>query len=67
VIEGATIGGFALVAVPAVYGVTGVMTFIVSYDGMGYRKNLGPDSLNIAQKMELYNPDKTWTITDAQE
>jgi len=61
------ISGFVLVAVPAVYGVTGVVTFIVSYDEVGYRKNLGPDSLNIIQKMELYNPEKTWTITDAQE
>jgi hypothetical protein len=64
VIEGAMIGGFALVAVPSEYGVTGVMTFIVSYDGVVYQKDLGPDSLNIVNKMELYNPDKTWTVTD---
>jgi hypothetical protein len=60
VIEGAMIGGFALVAVPADYGVTGVMTFMVSYDGIVYQKDLGPDSLNIVKKMERYNPDKTW-------
>lgn len=67
VIEGAMIGGFALVAVPAEYGVTGVMSFMVSYDGVVYEKDLGPDSLSIVQKMALYNPDKTWTITDDEE
>jgi hypothetical protein len=67
VIEGAMIGGFALVAVPAEYGVTGVMTFIVSYNGVVYQKDLGPDSLNIVKQMELYNPDKTWRVTDAEE
>ena len=54
------IGGFALVAVPAEYRVTGVKTFIVNYDGVVYQKDLGPDSLEIVKKMELYNPDKTW-------
>jgi Protein of unknown function (DUF2950) len=66
VIEGVMIGGFALVAVPAEYRVTGVKTFIVSYEGTVYQKDLGPDSLNIVKKMELYNPDKTWQPTDAE-
>jgi hypothetical protein len=66
VIEGVMIGGFALVAVPAEYRVTGVKTFIVSYEGVVYQKDLGPDSLNIVKKMELYNPDKTWQPTDAE-
>jgi len=64
VIEGVMIGGFALVAVPAEYRVTGVKTFIVSNDGVVYQKDLGPNSLEIAKKMELYNPDKTWQPTD---
>jgi hypothetical protein len=64
VIEGAMIGGFALVAVPADYRVTGVKTFMVSYDGVVYQKDLGPDSLNIVRSMDLYNPDKTWFVTD---
>ncbi len=64
VIEGAMIGGFALVAVPAEYRVTGVKTFIVSNDGIVYQKDLGPDSLEIVKKMELYNPDSTWKPTD---
>jgi hypothetical protein len=67
VIDGAMIGGFALVAVPAEYGVTGVMTFMVSYDGVVFQKDLGPDSLSIVNKMELYNPDKTWQRTDDEE
>ena len=63
VIEGIMIGGFALVAVPAEYRVTGVKTFIVSNDGIVYQKDLGPNSLQIAKEMELYNPDKTWQPT----
>jgi len=64
VIKGVMIGGFALVAVPTEYRVTGVKTFMVSYDGIVYEKDLGPDSLNIAKAMERYNPDKTWKRTD---
>jgi len=64
VIGGAMIGGFAFVAVPAEYRVTGVKTFMISYDGVVYEKDLGPDSLNIVKSMDLYNPDKTWGVTD---
>lgn len=64
VIRGAMIGGFALVAVPAQYRVTGVKTFIVSHDGVVYQKDLGPDSLKIVKEMERYNPDKAWKITN---
>jgi Protein of unknown function (DUF2950) len=67
VIEGAMIGGFALVAVPANYRVTGVMTLMVSYDGVVCQKDLGPDSLEIVKKMERYNPDKSWHVTDDEE
>lgn len=66
VIEGVMIGGFALVAVPVEYRVTGVKTFIVSNDGIVYQKDLGPDSLEIVKRMELYNPDSTWKATDDQ-
>jgi Protein of unknown function (DUF2950) len=62
-IEGAMIGGFALVAVPADYRVTGVKTFMVDYDGVVYQKDLGPDSLKIVKNVELYNPDKSWQPT----
>ena len=64
VVEGAMIGGFALVAAPAQYRVTGVKTFIVSYNGIVYQKDLGPNTLTTFKDMELYNPDKTWQETD---
>jgi hypothetical protein len=60
VVKGVMIGGFALVAAPADYRVTGVKTFIVSHDGIVYEKDLGPDTLKIAAAMTDYNPDKTW-------
>ncbi len=53
------IGGFALVAAPANYGVTGVKTFIVSHTGIVYEKDLGPDTLKEFHAMERYNPDST--------
>lgn len=66
-VEGAMIGGFALVAWPAEYRVTGVQTFIVSWDGVVYQKDLGPDTTKIASAMTRYNPDKTWIETDDEE
>lgn len=64
VVNGAMIGGFALAAAPADYHVTGVKTFIVSYEGTVYQKDLGPDTLSIFKDMQLYNPDKTWAPTN---
>ena len=58
--HGKMIGGFALVAYPAQYGVSGVMTFIVNQDGVVYQKNLGPNSAAIARAMKSFNPDSTW-------
>ena len=55
------IGGFALVAAPSDYEVTGVKTFIVSHTGIVYEKDLGPDTLEQFRKMERYNPDPSWT------
>jgi len=63
-VNGAMIGGFALAAAPAEYRVTGVKTFLVSYEGVVYQKDLGPHTLKIFRDMELYNPDKTWDRTD---
>jgi hypothetical protein len=63
-VEGVMIGGFALVAWPAEYRVTGVQTFIVSYDGVVYQQDLGPNTATIAAAMQRYNPDKTWRATD---
>ncbi len=67
VIKGYMIGGFALVAWPARYRVTGVKTFIVSNDGIVYQKDLGPDTAKIASAMTHYNPDKGWVATEAEE
>lgn len=64
VIKGMMIGGFALIATPAEYGVTGIQTFIVSPDNIVYQKDLGEDSLEIAKKIDRYNPDSTWQPTD---
>ena len=60
VVNGKMIGGFALVAYPAQYGVSGVMTFIVNHEGVVYQKDLGRDTETIARTMETYNPDGTW-------
>jgi len=61
VVNKVMIGGFALVAAPADYGVTGVKTFIVSHDGVVYEKDLGAGTLDAFKKMERFNPDKSWT------
>ena len=61
VVKGAMIGGFALVAAPAEYLVTGVKTFIVSHDGVVYEKDLGTKTFGAFVAMERFNPDKTWT------
>lgn len=65
VVNGAMIGGYALAAAPAEYRVTGVNSFIVSYEGVVYQKDLGPKTLEIFEKMQIYNPDKTWRATNA--
>ena len=64
VVGGAMIGGFALAAAPAQYGVTGIKSFIVSYEGIVYQKDLGQNGLETLSKIESYNPDKTWTRTN---
>ena len=66
VVGGAMIGGFALAAAPAEYKVTGVQTFMVSHAGIVYEKDLGPETLKEFQKMERFDPDKTWKATDDQ-
>ena len=61
VVNGAMIGGFALVAAPAEYAVTGVKTFIVGNDGVVYETDFGDRTLEEFTKMERFNPDATWT------
>jgi hypothetical protein len=60
VINGKMIGGFGIVAFPAVYGSSGVHTFIVNYEGIVYLKDLGENTTNIAATMTTFNPDATW-------
>ncbi len=60
VANGRMIGGFAIIAYPAKYGVSGIMTFIVNQDGEVYEKNLGPKTDAVARAMKLYDPDKSW-------
>jgi hypothetical protein len=60
VINGHMVAGFALVAWPAEYNVSGVMTFVVNQNGNVYQKDLGPKTGELAKTMTLYNPDRTW-------
>ena len=60
IVDGKMSGGFAVVAYPAEYKSTGVMTFIVNQDGTVYEKDLGPDTTKLAESMSAYNPDSSW-------
>jgi hypothetical protein len=67
VVQGVMIGGFALVAAPAEYRVTGVQTFIVSDDGVVYQKDFGEKTLDVFKDMEIFNPDQSWTPVFEEE
>ncbi len=60
VAKGKLIGGFAVVAYPARYGASGIMTFIVNHDGVVYEKDLGKTTAGLAAKMTAFNPDPSW-------
>jgi hypothetical protein len=60
IVHGKMIGGFALVAYPAQYGNSGVMTFIVNYEGKVLQKDLGPGTPTLAPRIDVYNPDAGW-------
>ena len=62
IINGNMVAGFALVAWPAEWGNSGVMTFIVNQQGKVYQKNLGPKTASIGASMTTYDPDDTWTL-----
>jgi len=66
VVEGVMIGGFALVAAPADYAVTGVKTFIVSHTGVVYQKDFGEKTLETFKTMDRFNPDKTWQVVPGE-
>jgi len=63
--EGRLVGGFAMVAWPAEYGVSGVKTFIVNQDGVVYEKDFGEDTPSAVDKLELFNPDDTWARVES--
>ena len=65
VVRDKMIGGFALVAYPAEYENSGVMTFIVNHSGQVYQKDLGPHTARLAERMTSFNPDSTWKKVDA--
>jgi hypothetical protein len=60
VVKGRMIGGFAVIAYPARYGASGIMSFIVNQDGVVYEKNLGKNSAAIAAGLTSFNPDASW-------
>jgi hypothetical protein len=67
VVQGRMIGGFALVAYPAQYRNSGVMTFIVNHDGTVFQKDLGPHTAELAERMTAFDPDSSWTkVTDTE-
>ena len=63
IINGNMIGGFALVAWPAEYDESGVMTFIVNQQGRVYQRDLGEDTSKLARKITAYDPDKNWQVS----
>jgi hypothetical protein len=65
VVKGKMIGGFGLLAFPADYGNSGIMTFLVNQDGKVFQKDLGPNTTQLARKIESFTPDQTWTKIDA--
>jgi len=66
-VDGKLLGGFAAIAFPAEYGSSGVMTFIVSHDGVVYSKDLGPDTAKLALEMDTFDPGKDWKREEGEE
>ncbi len=60
-VKGNMIGGYALIAYPAKWGASGVMSFMCSHDGVVYQKNLGAESATVAAKIKLFNPGVDWS------
>jgi len=61
IINGRMTGGFALLAFPAKWGDSGIMTFMVNQDGIVFQKNLGPQTKHLAREITEYDPDLSWT------
>lgn len=67
VVKGKMIGGFGLIAWPAEYGNSGVMTFLVNHSGIVYQKDLGQRTDFVARRTSLFDPDQTWKKVDAEK
>jgi len=66
VVNGKMMGGFALIAYPAEYGVSGIKAFMVSHHGMVYEKDLGNTTGTLARQITRFNPDKTWKAVSGE-
>ena len=66
IVNGNMIGGFAIVAYPALYRASGVKTFIVNHGGVAYEKDLGPETAKLAVAISAFDPDKSWKKVEAQ-
>jgi len=62
--NGRMTGGFAILATPAKYAETGIMTFIISREGMVYERDFGPDTTKLADAIHEYNPDENWSLVE---
>ena len=65
--DGEMTKGFALIAWPASYGASGIMSFIVNQDGVVFQKDLGPDTASLAAQTKLYDPDLSWSRVDVTD
>lgn len=66
IVDGRMTGGFALVAFPVRYGVSGIMTLLVNQDGVVYHKDLGSRTVDLGRKMTHFNPDPSWSKGQAR-
>jgi hypothetical protein len=66
-VKGKMMGGFALIAYPAEYGNSGIMTFVVNHDGTVFEKDLGTNTPALARKIDAFAPDQTWTKVDSSQ
>ena len=66
IVGGKLLGGFAVLAYPAKYGVSGIMTFIVNHDGIIYEADLGPETERRVEAIVAYDPDQNWAKTQPE-
>jgi hypothetical protein len=65
-VDGVLSQGTALLAWPADYGASGVMSFIVNLDGVVYQKDLGEDTAKVVENIQVYDPDSSWTVVESE-